>query len=83
MNKIKTICISLGKALFAGEGFRFGCSLVIRSGPGYFYCSWFVSGKKGWNLEELPEDADVPETVAIRESTITIYESKEIRFITL
>jgi len=54
-------------------------ALVIRAGP---ECDVTVDGlsvqNKGWDLEELPEDADVAETVAIRGYTMTKHESTEI-----
>mmetsp|Transcript_22501 Transcript_22501/g.31562 ORF Transcript_22501/g.31562 Transcript_22501/m.31562 type:complete len:709 (-) Transcript_22501:250-2376(-) len=54
-------------------------SLVIRAGPECFVTVDGLSVQnKGWDLEELPEDADVPETVAIRGYTMTKHESKEI-----
>lgn len=54
-------------------------ALVIRTGPD---CHVTVDGlkvqNKGWELEEIPEGADVPETVAIRGYTMVKHESKEI-----
>mmetsp|Transcript_5001 Transcript_5001/g.7584 ORF Transcript_5001/g.7584 Transcript_5001/m.7584 type:complete len:706 (+) Transcript_5001:201-2318(+) len=54
-------------------------ALVIRAGP---ECDVTVDGlsvqNKGWELEELPKDVDVAETVAIRGYTMAKHESTEI-----
>jgi UDP-sugar pyrophosphorylase len=53
-------------------------ALVIRAGPStHVTVDGLKIRNRGWELEEIPEGADVPETVRIRGYTMAKHESKE------
>lgn len=54
-------------------------ALVIRTGHDcYVEVDGLVVNNKGWELKEIPDGADVPETVRIRGYTMSKHETKEI-----